>query len=123
MVEAARFRRRADVEVQAVGPGLDGALDIARMAAHVRQQKRVALLRDEAIAHGAQRGPILALLRADQRREQFDELHAVDDQRADDFFLVGAREEILVMVVQQRGLLAVAQRRVDDLQRARHSIG
>ena len=49
----------------------------------------------------------------------FDELDAVDDERTQDFLFVGAGEEILVVVVEQGGLLALAEGRVDDLERAR----
>ncbi len=110
VVELARLGRGAEIEVETVGPGGDGRFHVARVAAHVGQQEGIALLRHQRVAHGAQGAEVVALLRADHRRKQLHKLNAVDDQRPQDLFLVGAGEKILVVVVEQGGLLALAQR-------------
>jgi hypothetical protein len=72
---------------------------------------------------GAQRGKVVALLRADHGREQLHKLDAEDDQRPQQLFLIGAGKEILVMVVEQGGLLALAQGGINNFHRPRAILG
>ena len=100
VIERARLGGGANVNIQTVRTCSNRSRHIVRMAAHVRQQKSVALLRNERVTHGPQRGPIGALAGADGRRKQLHKLYAVKNQRAQNFLFVLAREEVALMVMQ-----------------------